>query len=340
MAEANTMEDNSRFTRLLDRYLANEATNDEQKELMKLIREGSNDEQIKSRIGAVMEEEDDEDMSMENAQIILAKIFKQKQGRVIPFVQQPVIRWVAAASVVIAAAASVWFFTKNNTTPSTQLAQYENVQPAVFQDKQYVKLPDGSTVILSKGSELRHSEKFGQGTRDVTLIGEAYFDIAHDPTRPFHVITDKVTTTVLGTAFNVSAWPGQENVTVTVTRGKVQVADEFKVFGVIKPNEQISVSTATNEFTQTTNVKEADAIRNKYLMFEHVSMETAAAIIEERYNTKLIFENEAIKNCRVTARFLDGEDLNQIMVVVSGVIEASYTIQPDGSVRLKGNGCK
>lgn len=328
-----------RFAELLKLYLDETIASEERAELMEFIRQGGYEAELRKSIEATMINEipvSDLDSGIAD-EIVRNILDSQPQDKKI--IPMRAWYWTAAASVMIATVASLWFFTKTDATTPAQIV-YENVQPRIFQDKQYVKLPDGSTAILSKGSELRHSEKFGQGTREVTLIGEAYFDVAHDPTRPFKVITDKITTTVLGTAFNVNAWPGQEKVTVTVTRGKVQVADEFKILGVITPDQQISVSTATDEFTRTTNAEEASVIRNKYLVFDRVSMETAAAIIEERYNTKVVFDNEAIKNCKVTARFLDGEDLNQVMFVVSGVIEASYEMQPDGSIILKGKGCK
>lgn len=71
-----------------------------------------------------------------------------------------------------------------------------------------MRLPDGSTVLLNEGSELSYSTSFGKQAREVTLTGEGYFDVQHNLSKPFKVLTGNVTTTVLGTAFNIKAYPG------------------------------------------------------------------------------------------------------------------------------------
>src|SRR5690606_2859673 len=85
-------------------------------------------------------------------------------------------------------------------------------------------LPDGSTVIVGVGSKLNYPSSFDSlRTREVYLEGQAYFDIRHNPQKPFIIHTGKVATTVLGTSFNIKAWPEDQDITVTVTRGKVRV---------------------------------------------------------------------------------------------------------------------
>src|SRR5690606_5004009 len=81
-------------------------------------------------------------------------------------------------------------------------------------------------------SVLNYPKEFGE-TREVHLEGEGFFDIKHDPTRPFVVTSGNLTTTVLGTAFNIRALPNDDRIVVTVIRGKVQVKDGERVLGVI-----------------------------------------------------------------------------------------------------------
>ncbi|MCG8308502.1 MAG: FecR domain-containing protein [Cytophagales bacterium] len=87
-------------------------------------------------------------------------------------------------------------------------------------------LEDGTKVHLNAGSSIHYPEKFRDSSRRVYLEGEAYFEVTKDPGRPFIVETGKVKTTVLGTAFNVRAYPDESKIEVAVVEGKVRVEGE------------------------------------------------------------------------------------------------------------------
>src|SRR5690606_6204958 len=110
-----------------------------------------------------------------------------------------------------------------------------------FTKKDFIKLPDGSTVLLNDDSELSYSLPFDDGPREVTLKGEAFFDIIHDNNKPFIVRTGNISTNVLGTAFNINA--RNRNVVVTVERGLVQVSDETQALSLVHPDERLTVNT-------------------------------------------------------------------------------------------------
>jgi transmembrane sensor len=335
--------DDNRFTELLQRYLEENISDAEEEELMQLILEGKNDEKIKGKIDVMlMNESTHEDISTGRAQEILKQILStEKQTKVIPLQPQRTWRWVAAAAVAAIAVTAVWWTTRVNTASEQILTQQEDrLQPSVFSGKQFIHLPDGSTVLLNEGSELTYSESFGQQTREVTLTGEGYFDVQHDPSKPFKVLTGKVTTTVLGTAFNVKAYPDQKEIKVTVTRGKVKVGDTQRTYGLITPDQQIAVNTTTYDFVQS-NIKaeSATAWKSKYMILDDVSMEVAAAIIAEKYNVRVVFGNDDLKKCRITATFLNEENLDQVLTVVTGVVQANFTMQRDGNVKIDGKGC-
>jgi transmembrane sensor len=336
----------NRFTELLNLYLDDEANGEEQKELMRLIREGSYDETIRDRIDAMLlNTPGREDMDPRKARKMLKGILAtaNEPEKLVPM--RPATgnwRWVAAAAVLVIAVSSGWWIFKAGPAPPQVIALQEKKQEsAVFTGKQFLRLPDGSTVLLNEDSELSYSTSFGKQTREVTLTGEGYFDVQHDPSKPFQVLTGKVTTTVLGTAFNVKAYPGQQQIKVTVTRGKVQVADDQRTFGIITPDQQIAVNTLTNDFVQTNlKAEKAEAWQSQYLILDNVSLEEAAKTVAEKYNIKIILASDDLKKCRITATFLDGENIDQVLTVVSGVVQATYSKQPEGTVIIDGKGCK
>lgn len=342
------MEATSRFVYLLDRYFQNEATNAERAELSLLIDSGEYDAELKEKIEAYpVDDKGHRDVSAEEAKSVLENIFPAKQARVIALEETTSSNfkwgWVAAAMVVASVSIGWFMIGREGNIFNAPIAQQQaqRLEVSVYSGTQFVHLPDGSTVLLNKDSELSYADTFGSESRQVILKGEAYFNVARDPSRPFIVRTRNVTTTVLGTAFNVKAYEDESEVKVTVTRGKVQVANERKTLGIITPDQQIAVNTATNTFVQT-NLKAATETVwvDRALILDDLNMAQAAAVIEEKFKTKIFFAREELKECRITAAFLNGESLDQVMKVVSAVVLVEYTIQKDGNVKLDGKGCK
>jgi transmembrane sensor len=110
--------------------------------------------------------------------------------------------------------------------------------------KSQIQLPDGSSVWLNSSSSLTYDKNFGKSIREVNLVGEAFFDVAKDSSHPFIIHTAVVDVRVLGTAFNVMAYPNDANTVTSIIRGKVEVtvknrANE-KVY--LEPNEKLVVA--------------------------------------------------------------------------------------------------
>lgn len=202
-------------------------------------------------------------------------------------------------------------------------------------------LADGSTIWINAGSKVSYPKQFDGKTREVYLSGEAYFDIKQDPSKPFIIHTGKVLTTVLGTAFNIKEDPGSDRITVTVTQGKVSVANGKELLGIVTPNQQISFNTRNNTYAlANVNAQKAIEWQKKDLYFDDISFADAVAILEQRFKVKISFENKKISTCRFTGRALTGEDLDQILKVICSFNNASYQTQADGGILIKGEGCE
>jgi len=333
----------TRFNELLDRYLAGIATATERDELMMMIHEGTYDETVNRSVETMLRQSSvgyDHNMDSESARKILNEIVRpdREQSGTVPLMPW---RWYAAAAVLLAViAAGIWRYTQWQVPVKTIVSVEEKAERAVFTGKQFVRLPDGSTALLNEGSRLAYVPAFGERDREVVLEGEAYFDVKHDGGKPFRVVTGKITTTVLGTSFNVSAYPENKEVKVTVTRGKVQVNKEEDMLGIITPDQQIAVNTETYDFVQR-NVKAetATAWQSQYLILDDVSLEDATKVIGRKYNVEITLSNENLKACRISATFLKGESLEQVLTVVSGVVQATYTIDEHGNATIDGKGC-
>ena len=195
---------------------------------------------------------------------------------------------------------------------------------------------------MNENSKLELSKNFNSnGKREVYLSGEAYFDIIHDASHPFVVHTGKIFTTVLGTAFNIKASPGNKTVTVTVTRGKVKVGDYKHTYNVIVPDEQVIYD--QNLTSPIKKPVKADAIiewTNEDIYFDDVSIKDVAKQLQEHFDVSIVFSTEMIKSCKFSATFLKSQSLIQILNVIGEFNQIKYQFKDDKTVVLSGLGCK
>lgn len=327
-----------RFDFLMTRYLAGDASDPEKDELRRLTENG-----YEFRFQEWLDAHSDEDpaettLPGKAREEILTNIL----GTTRPQAKRATMWWSWAAAVLLALGGFMWLTLRNSQTAEMNITR--NDQPSrqdetqVVRGKQFLTLPDGSTVLMNEDAELTYSPaSFRTGSRDVTLHGEAYFDIAHDPAKPFRVKSGAVVTRVLGTAFNVNM---QENkVVVTVTRGLVEVGSAQRVYAKIKPDEQITVNTRTEQYnTASVSATEETAWKDAYLVLDNIDLEKAGQLIGEHYGVKLAFSRAEVKKCRITASFMHHENLETVLTVLSKMIGATYTID-NGHVSIEGGSC-
>ena len=249
--------------------------------------------------------------------------------------------WMAvAASLALIVATGLWL--RQPAEQGARLSEAAKVKQEFPKDTahKWVKLPDGSSVQLNRGSYLEYADSFeGKPMREVRLIGEGYFDSKHDAKHPFVIHTGKIKTTVLGTAFNISAYKANQAVTVTVTRGKVKVEDEKRILAVLTPDQQLAWDVKSPEPVKVkVNAEVVTEWKKHDLIMDDITLEDAAGMIEERYGVKIRFSNEKVKNCRFTAAFLNRNDITQVLRVIGDITGATLTLK-NNLVTIDGPGC-
>ncbi|HEY1199475.1 MAG TPA: FecR domain-containing protein, partial [Niastella sp.] len=205
----------------------------------------------------------------------------------------------------------------------------------------HLTLPDGTSVVLQANSRLNYPENFIGNTREVILCGEAFFDVAHNPQKPFIIHTGRIRTTVLGTAFNISAPVDGKQITVAVTRGKVKVENEQKLLAVLTPNQKVSyepVTEAVSKDTVNANSLVTDWTKQDRV-FEGRSFEDVAALLGRRYGVDIRFKREGLKKCTIKAFFSGTETLNKVLEVLCIINNATYSFTDNKTVLLDGAGC-
>jgi ferric-dicitrate binding protein FerR (iron transport regulator) len=336
---------------LLERYINRTATEEEKEVFFALLESGQFDDiLIREGVTEMLDAKldwaaTDQKALYDSREKIYAALLRDNripvESKVVPIRTTRSWVWVSAAAVVsIAMVVYVGLTMKTEPVPLTQvIAQKQVPKPASYLGKQLVDLPDGTRVILNENTELSYEPSFGVSNREVTLTGEASFDVTHDPARPFIVRTGKVNTKVLGTAFNISAYPGQNKITVTVLRGIVEVGDDQHVYGKIRPDQQMAVNTTTYDFVKkNTKAEEGVAWQNNFLILDDVTLEEAATRIGKKFHVSIIFENPALKDCMFYGSFLNDENLTDILTMMSPVLHINYKVE-NGTVVISGKGC-
>jgi len=161
--------------------------------------------------------------------------------------------------------------------------------------KSSIKLPDGTIVRLNTDSRLTYLNFTAGKNREVTLIGEAYFDVAHDSSRPFIIHTGKINIKVLGTSFNVRNYPQDKELETSLIKGKIEVSLESRPEDIItlKPSEKLIIAKEQDELATATKVK--SSIDNKVVLTSITYLRHDSLVAETSWlNDKMVFVNQPL----------------------------------------------
>lgn len=321
------------FFELADRYSMYQCTEEEKKIYEEFCNQMSNQDALKSWDVDEMEATRIRLLSNLDARMSITEV-PQKQS------WKPVLS-IAASVVLILGMA--WFFYQQNQAldmeqPSVQLVEKQTRAG----QKLSVTLPDGSKVRLNAESEISYFENFSKASREVHLKGEAFFEVVKNPKKPFRVITEGMTTTVLGTSFNVDAYDRAEK--VTVATGKVEVALNSKATTktpkvYITPKEQAAM-TANGDglMVNTVELEDILAWKENRLVFRNVSLLEASQELEKWFGVEINFDNDKIKECKFSNEY-SNEALENILKELKFILNVEYEMSDNNTITLTGNGC-
>lgn len=239
-----------------------------------------------------------------------------------------------AASIVLAL--GIGFLIVKSSSTNTPVEVSIITKSATLGQKATFKLPDGSEVRLNSGSSLSYPATFST-IREVKLVGEAFFEVTKNPNKKFIVSTGGITTTVLGTSFNVSAYPDEE-LKVTVETGKVGVASNNQQVELV-PGQQATYQ-LTNKILSMSKVDIANftSWRNGILKFNGNSLPEITKELERWYGIDIEFESEQDGNCDLKLEF-DNQSLTQVLHQLESVTGIHVELNKN-LVKITGVGCK
>ncbi|MRG47957.1 DUF4974 domain-containing protein [Chitinophaga sp. SYP-B3965] len=176
-------------------------------------------------------------------------------------------------------------------------------------------LPDGSKVWLNAASSLHFPTAFNGKEREVQLIGEAYFEVAKNPQMPFKVKVNEMAVQVLGTHFNVMAYPDEANIKTTLLEGAVKIQHGAKAVQ-LKPGQQAQLNTAGNiSVNEGVDMEEVVAWKNGYFHFNHESLEGMMRQIGRWYDAEITYEGN-ISDREFGGKIERGSDITEVLKIL------------------------
>ncbi len=273
--------------------------------------------------------------------------------------------WLSAAAAVVVLGLSWFFYTTLNSNTETILADNG---PSVSSpagtlirlndtaEAMEITLNDGSRVTLAPRSSVEYPATFESSRREVTLHGEAFFEVTRNPQQPFFVNAGEVTTKVLGTSFRIETGQNNSSVQVSVLTGKVSVfqrdlpdeplKDKIKNGVILTPNQRVVYSQASHSF-ETSLVeqpmvvapeRDSPAVKPEIFAFEDATMATVVGKLEKAYGIEIILENEELGNCLFTADITE-QPLFTKLDLLCASLNATYEVRGT-KILIMGSGCR
>ena len=250
--------------------------------------------------------------------------------------------WKIAATFLILALASGIFYSNwssiiDSIDPQVQ-AEEVTAKGAMAQ----LTLSDGTQVWLNSETRFRYPEKFKRGAREVYLEGEAYFEVTKDPAHPFVIHSGELSTTVLGTSFNVKAYADESTFEVAVISGNVSVEkkgyENQKI--VLQPKEKAVLNKQSQQLLKQefSNTGKYVAWKEGRIIAENLAVKDLIAILNRRYDATVVLKYESLGDCRVTAEF-ESMPLERVLDFLVAILNTKYS-RDNGKYVIQGSRCQ
>lgn len=337
------MENPSPVEALFRRYLENKCTPDEVALLLGHFRAGNDEERLRKLIAEQLDVENaDAGKHRHAVQEVYASLASQiikpiRQEPVRPLIA-PYLRIAAIWLLVLCSAGAALYMFKHREKENLPVAM-RHVEAATGERKE-VLLPDSSHVWLNAGSSVDYPLVFQGNERNVSLTGEAFFEITRDPAHPFVIRSGALRTQVLGTSFNIKAYPDDSAIAVSVVTGRVQVSSA-KSSVDLSPDQQ-AVYEKSDDYLVSRPYPNAGALaawKEGKLQFRNKPLHEVVRTLERRYAVS-IHVDERSRECPVLhADFDDNEPVSRILEMLAVSLNGRMEKEGEAGYRLTTGGC-
>jgi transmembrane sensor len=241
------------------------------------------------------------------------------------------IYYLSGAAACLIVGCMLWLMVGKFKKAQPNLITYTKYSTRKGERKQ-IQLSDNSVVTLNAFSTIEIASDFGEKRRNVLLQGEAFFQVSKDKTRPFIIKTGKIYTRVVGTSFNINAYAEENNISVAVATGKVQVEKEdlgrkTLIGRNLTHNHLLVYDLKKDTYRQT--LADADMLsawKTNKLVFNKASITQIARTLERTYNISVVLTGKPRKPGLYTVTF-DNYTLEKLLPLLANLSGISYEIK-------------
>lgn len=299
--------------RLLNKYIAGDVLPEEKKEVIRWMKESEEHREQLMQLHRIY-----------NATLWNGNVDGQNTKNTER--KKPVMRYLWT-SMKIAAVVAMLAFIIHKEYQDYRLEHSTDMQTVTVPAGQRANLllADGTTVWLNSNSTLKYpANGFHSKNRKVTLEGEGYFEVAHDEKHPFIVETEKYDIRVLGTTFNVSAYPNSGMFETSLIEGKVTVYQpDTQNEIVLKPHEKVEAR--DGKLYKETFTSDNDFLwRMGIYSFKNEPLATVFKKLEQYYEVQIINNNQEIASRPCTGKFRQKEGIEHVMKVLQKYVKFNY----------------
>ncbi|TPE42374.1 FecR family protein [Pontibacter mangrovi] len=213
----------------------------------------------------------------------------------------------------------------------------------VADGKETIWLPDSSQVLLNAHSTLTYKEGFGKEHRSVTLEGQGFFQVRPDKRLPFRIESKAAVTQVVGTSFDLQAYPGQGQESLAVVTGTVQyqpLSPEGEPLGapaIVQAGHSITFKKQAEEITLNALMPHDQLVWSGRLVFEQTRLDQVLRVLRKHYKREIVLQDPKAGQCLLTASFQE-EKLTDVLDVIALSLRMTWQASGDSYI-LSGNGC-
>lgn len=223
--------------------------------------------------------------------------------------------WTAAAcAVFIISIGSYQFFNQyqNSKIEITSTVTFKN-------DIRLITLPDGTRVWLNQNSQIEYPVHFSNSERNVTLKGEAFFEVKRDTLRPFVISSGAIKTTVLGTSFNIKAYNDKQP-EVNVRTGKVKVEGETNTVLLVRGDKAVYAAASSTIKKEKTNILEPEW-KKALLYVDGLTLEQVLDKLKEENDFKVNYLEDDLKNLTIQGTLDSRQGLYEMLQTIAFALE-------------------
>jgi ferric-dicitrate binding protein FerR (iron transport regulator) len=249
---------------------------------------------------------------------------------------QPFLRYAASVAILISVGLSVYLYRQNQSPEETlQAAAKEYVINVDKGQKSSMTLPDGTKIWLNSYSKITYFSDYGVNNRTLSLTGEAYFEVAKDPTKRFIVKAGEMEVVALGTAFNVKAYTEDAQIVTTLLNGSVQTTVAGKTARLV-PNQSASFNRENKQLSIDDSDDAANALmwRQDELVLKNQTLGEIAVMLNRIYNVEIVFESEITKK-HCFSGTVKNNSLKNVFEIIKLTAPISYEIKAGNVIILR-----